>query len=31
MVKKEFTYRGKNLEELRKMDVQDFSKLVPAK
>jgi small subunit ribosomal protein S19 len=31
MVKKEFTYRGKTLEELRKMDVQEFSKLVPAK
>ena len=31
MAKKEFTYRGKTLEELRKLDIQEFSKLVPAK
>jgi small subunit ribosomal protein S19 len=31
MVKKEFTYRGKTIEELKKMDVKDFAKLLPAR
>ncbi len=28
MTKKEFTYRGKTLEELKKLDVREFAKLV---
>jgi len=31
MVKKEFSYRGKTLEELKKMSVNDFSELAPAR
>lgn len=31
MVKKEFTYRGKTLEELRKLSVEDFAKLLPSR
>jgi len=31
MAKKEFTYRGKNLEELKNMSINDFVKLVPAR
>ena len=31
MVKKEFTYRGKTLEELQKLSIEDFAKLVPAR
>lgn len=31
MVKKEFTYRGKTIEELQKLSVEDFAKLVPAR
>jgi len=27
---KEFTYRGKNLEEMKKMDIVEFAKLLPA-
>ena len=29
--KKEFKYRGKNLEELKAMDTREFAKLLPAK
>lgn len=31
MVKKEFTYRGKTVEELKQMSIQDFMKLVPSR
>ncbi|MBT4174926.1 30S ribosomal protein S19 [archaeon] len=31
MAKKEFTYRGKNLEELQKMDFTEFAKLSPSR
>ena len=31
MVKKEFTYRGKTLDELKKLSVSEFSMLVPAR
>lgn len=31
MAKKEFTYRGKTLEELKTLSIQDFAKLVPAR
>ena len=31
MAKKEFTYRGKTLEELRAMPVQEFTKLLPTR
>jgi small subunit ribosomal protein S19 len=31
MVKKEFTYRGKTLEELKKMELKDFMSLLPAR
>jgi small subunit ribosomal protein S19 len=31
MVKKEFTYRGKTIEELKKMDTKDFISLLPSR
>ena len=31
MVKKEFTYRGKTVEDLKKMDLKDFLLLLPAR
>jgi len=31
MVKKEFTYRGKNLEELKKLSIEQFAELIPAR
>jgi len=31
MARREFTYRGRNLEELKAMDVKDFAKIVPAR
>jgi small subunit ribosomal protein S19 len=31
MVKKEFTYRGKTIEELKKMDAKDFMMLLPSR
>ena len=31
MVKKEFTYRGKSLEELQEMDLKEFAELLPSK
>jgi len=31
MAKKEFTYRGKTLEELKKMSINEFSALVPSR
>jgi len=31
MAKKEFTYRGKTLEELNNMSINDFAELVPAR
>ena len=31
MVKKEFSYRGKTLEELKKMSLKEFAELVPAR
>ena len=31
MVKKEFTYRGKTLEELKNLDIKDFIKLLPSR
>ncbi|MEM3126765.1 MAG: 30S ribosomal protein S19 [Candidatus Woesearchaeota archaeon] len=31
MARKEFTYRGKSLEELKKMSIQEFSLLVPSR
>ena len=31
MAKKEFTYRGKTLEELKNMSINDFAELVPAR
>ena len=31
MAKKEFTYRGKLLEELKEMDIKDFIKLLPSR
>jgi small subunit ribosomal protein S19 len=31
MAQKEFTYRGKTLEELKKMDIREFSKLLPSR
>ncbi len=31
MAKKEFTYRGKSLNELQEMDVKEFAKLAPAR
>ena|SRR3989344_5018993 len=31
MAKKEFTYRGKTLEELQQMSIEDFALLVPAR
>ncbi len=31
MAKKEFTYRGKNLKELKEMSITEFAKLVPAR
>ncbi|MFC1769118.1 30S ribosomal protein S19 [Nanoarchaeota archaeon] len=30
MVKKEFTYRGKNIEELKKLSVDEFAELLPS-
>ncbi|MEK6890634.1 MAG: 30S ribosomal protein S19 [Nanoarchaeota archaeon] len=29
--KKEFTYRGKHIEELKKLDIREFAKLLPAR
>ena len=29
--KKEFTYRGKTLEELKSLDIREFAKLIPAR
>jgi small subunit ribosomal protein S19 len=31
MTQKEFIYRGKNLEELKKMDIREFAKYIPAR
>lgn len=31
MVQKEFTYRGKTIKEIEKMDLKEFAKLVPAR
>ena len=31
MAIKEFSYRGKSLDELQKMSIQDFAKLIPAR
>ena len=31
MAKKEFTYRGKKIEELRSMSVNEFAELAPAR
>ncbi|HII15287.1 MAG TPA: 30S ribosomal protein S19 [Nanoarchaeota archaeon] len=31
MVKKEFTYRGKTIEELQKLSIEEFAKLTPAR
>ena len=31
MAKKEYTYRGKTLEQLKSMDVKDFAELLPAR
>tara|TARA_Y100000310_G_C20621188_1_gene783371 strand:+ start:705 stop:1103 length:399 start_codon:yes stop_codon:yes gene_type:complete len=31
MAKKIFTYRGKKLEELQEMDIQEFAKIVPSR
>ncbi len=31
MAKKEFTYRGKNLEELKKMSLEEFAELLPSR
>ncbi len=31
MAKKEFTYRGKTIEDLKKMTLQEFAELVPAR
>ena len=31
MVKKDFSYRGKSLEELQHMDIQEFAKLIPSR
>lgn len=31
MAKKEYSYRGKSLEELKKMDLKDLAKLLPAR
>lgn len=31
MARKEFTYRGKTVEELKAMDVKEFAKLIPAR
>ena len=31
MVKKEFSYRGKSLEELQSLDLSEFAKLIPAR
>jgi len=31
MVKKEFTYRGKTIDELKKMSTEDFMKLIPSR
>ena len=31
MARKEFTYRGKSVEELKTLDVKEFAKLVPAR
>lgn len=31
MAKKEFTYRGKTVDELKQMDIQQFMKLVPSR
>jgi small subunit ribosomal protein S19 len=31
MTIKEFTYRGKSLEEIKKMDVREFAKLLPSR
>lgn len=31
MAKKEFTYKGKTLQELRSLSIQDFAKLVPSR
>ena len=31
MVQKEFTYRGKTVAELKKMNLEDFAKLLPAR
>lgn len=30
MAKKEFTYRGKKIEELQKMDLEEFAKILPS-
>jgi small subunit ribosomal protein S19 len=29
--KKEFTYRGKTMEDLKKLDIREFAKLIPAR
>ncbi len=31
MARKEFTYRGKNVEEIKALDVKEFAKLVPSR
>jgi small subunit ribosomal protein S19 len=31
MAKKEFTYRGKTLEELKKLDIKEFMRLLPSR
>ena len=31
MVQKQFTYRGKTVEEIKKMNLEDFAKLLPAR
>jgi len=31
MVKKEFTYRGKTLDELKKLSIEQFAELIPAR
>ena len=31
MAKKEFTYKGKSLEELKKLSLKEFTELIPAR
>lgn len=31
ITKKQFTYRGKNIEDLKKLDVREFAKLLPSR